>query len=77
LPLDITAREELDAMATAVDRMLEKLRVFHDALPEDEQQVLQALLRQSQAEAGEVAGYIETKPVLIPPGKFFTYGKLV
>ena len=64
-------------MATSVDRLLEKLRVFHDGLPEDERQVLEALLRQSQAEGGEVAGYVETKRVLIPPGKFFTYGKLI
>ena len=64
-------------MATSVDRLLEKLRVFHDTLPEDEQQDLQALLRQSQAQGDEVAGYVATKPVLIPPGKFFTYGKLV
>jgi len=53
-------------MATSVDRLFEKLRVFYDALPEDEQQVLGALLRQSQAEAAEVAGYAVAQRVVIP-----------
>lgn len=55
-------------MATAVDRLLEKLRVLYDGLPADEQQVLEAILRQSQAEGGEVSGYLATNRVVLPSG---------
>jgi hypothetical protein len=55
-------------MATAVDRLLEKLRVLYDGLPADEQQVLEAILRQSQAEGGEVSGYLATRRVMLPVG---------
>jgi hypothetical protein len=55
-------------MATSVDRLLEKLRVFYDGLPADEQQALAPILQQSQAEGGEVAGYVVAKRVMIPVG---------